>query len=135
MNEIKKCFKCGIEDGTSRKRLDSGKFYPIRIITHHISYNPERIVDCCQACHTKIHLKIREQNLCPLTPAEAEHLSKKLNTNRNIQVVSFYENMMPYVGLLERIHYNINKGNIVISSYFNASHGKELFELKAKEDK
>ncbi len=54
---IKSCFQCGATE---------------QLIKHHISYNPESIVDCCLSCHRKIHQK----------------LSKITEKERHISVVS-----------------------------------------------
>jgi hypothetical protein len=67
MTEKKICFKCG----TSKN-----------VINHHTSYNPPIAVKCCRSCHRNIHLKVRKENKCPLSPKEIQKISTRLSLNR-----------------------------------------------------
>ncbi len=113
--EALKCFKCGSDKN---------------IIKHHISYNPEIIVDCCGSCHKRIHLRVRKEGLCPLSVKETTRLSKNSNMRRNArkytQKIKFYEPMLPYIRLYEEIDFNKNTGNFSVSSGFLIPNDKKL---------
>lgn len=111
-----KCFKCGKEKET---------------INHHISYNPEKIVDCCRSCHKKIHNRVRENDLCPLSVAETRRISMKLSgqreenikkrreyTKNNRTQIYFYQSIGKNAGLCETLYYNFKTGNVGYSSFF-----------------
>ncbi len=111
MNTEIKCFKCGSTTGT--------------IIKHHISYDPEIIVDCCRSCHKKIHYRARKTGKCNVSPDKIDELSTKSSMLRyQKNVVRTYsvssEAMMPRVRLQEIIRYNTKTGNIVINTHFSA---------------
>ena len=109
------CFKCG----TTTKRL----------YKHHISYFPEKIVDCCWSCHQKIHHKVRKENTCPLSVEEVNRLSKNSSAYRIRQYIEFNEIMMPHVYLREEIMFTKTTGNITVSSFFKANNGMSLFKV------
>ena len=111
MNDLK-CFKCGTTSG--------------KIITHHVSYNPEKIVDCCQSCHVKIHIRIRKENKCPLSLKETDRISIKLNTKRRnarLEHIDFYTTIGKRIGLLEIIEYDPKTGRVGFYSFFRLYEG------------
>ena len=103
-----KCFKCGTTVG--------------KIIPHHISYKPEKIVFCCWSCHQTIHYKIRKNNLCPLSIEETNRLSKISSVSRynkeNIERIDFWENLTTNIYLVDQLLYNKKTGNIIFNSSF-----------------
>ena len=109
--EHPKCFKCG-----------SDRF----VIKHHISYNPEKIVDCCRSCHQTIHHRVRKEGSCKYTVKEVERMSMKSSRNRSIDDIIFTNVLGKNVLFYEQIMYNKNTGNISTSSWFTANHGKQL---------
>jgi len=117
MNENIKCFKCGTVEGT--------------IIKHHIKYEPEIIVDCCQSCHKKIHNRVRKEGSCKYSIEETNELShlssnRRYNNKSHSQIV-FDEVVTPQVSFQEHILYNINTGCVSYAAYFKANNGKKLW--------
>jgi len=88
------------------------------VIKHHTSYNPEVIVDCCRSCHKKIHDRVRKEDACKYSPKETAIISKRLHHKRVSKQISFYEEMMPGVRLMEQIELNLNNGNVYYTSFF-----------------
>ena len=62
-----KCFKCGTTE---------------RLIQHHISYFREVRVPCCGSCHKIIHLRLRKEGKCNLTPKEISYIGSNLYGKR-----------------------------------------------------
>jgi len=110
------CFKCGTSTGM--------------IIKHHLSYDPEILVDCCKKCHRNIHLRVRKENACPYSVKEVQRLSAKSSIKRTTRSIDFYEQVSPYVSLYENITYNLNNGNIYYSSGFSGSKGRQILYLR-----
>lgn len=113
MIKTKSCFKCGRDDR--------------ELIQHHISYSPEKVVDCCHSCHVKIHKRIRKNNACPISVKETRRISINSSIRRNRKNIQFSETLLPNVRLCERIDYWGNTGSITISSSFFASNKKSLW--------
>jgi len=114
MQEDKKiyCFKCGTTEGT--------------IIKHHTSYNPEVIVDCCRSCHSKIHIKLRKNDLCPYSREETSKMSKQSHHKNFLRKIDFFEAVFKNVGLYECLQYDLSSGNVNWTAYFKADHNKKL---------
>ncbi len=129
MTEVRNCFKCGIQEGIARAWI-TGKIRPVKIIPHHLSYNPEIIVDCCLSCHKKIHIRIRKEDKCPLSIEDAKRLSTNSSRKRyfknNIEQIIFTETTSPNIQFQEHIYYNKATGHIRYGAWFIAQHGKEL---------
>ena len=113
MNENVKCFKCG-----------SDRF----VIKHHISYNPEVVVDCCKSCHRTIHHRVRKEGACKYSIKEVERMSMKSSNKRSTMDIIFSQVIGCNVILYEQIGYNKNTGNVYVSSWFTANHGKSLIQ-------
>lgn len=125
MNELKKYFKCGIGEGQPQKKKKG--LLPAIIITHHLSYNPEAIVNCCWSCHRKIHHKVRRENACPLSANETHRLSTKSSNKRITKTICFSETVALNVRLMETLQYNMIDGHIRWAAYFRAGGGKKLY--------
>lgn len=123
------CFKCGIEAKTLIKWGKHKGLHPTKIKKHHISYNPEIIVDCCQSCHNKIHQKLRKNKLCSLTVKEAHKLSSESSIKRN-RAFNFSERMDKNVHLHEELRYNPDTGILSWYSCFHAVNEKSIYYLK-----
>lgn len=107
---MKKCFKCGLEEN---------------IISHHIKYNPEEIVDCCRSCHKLIHNKIRKENKCSLSVKEIDALSTKSSMgrrNRRIERIQFYTTLGKCIQLYEYITYDPKTGSVSYTNTFVSGH-------------
>lgn len=113
-----KCFKCGKETKT---------------IKHHLSYNPEVLVDSCVSCHKLIHNRVRKENACPLSVTEVNKLSinsfRRRYTKKNYRMITFYETMIPNVDFHEELRYNEATGNVGWSARFRATNGKGLLYI------
>jgi len=120
------CFKCGTSEGTMLLR--HGVLKPTRIISHHISYIPEKIVDCCDSCHKKIHVRVRKENACPYSIEDVLKMTTKSSIKRTTRPIEFYTQLAPDVRLEERIVYNINTGNVTCIASFFANHGAKLYK-------
>lgn len=83
-----KCFKCGIKEGTLKETLNHfGNFkrmITIKLINHHISYDPEVIVLCCRSCHNKIHITLRKEGKCIIPPIILRKLNSKSECSKQI---------------------------------------------------
>lgn len=103
-----RCFKCGTTEGT--------------IIKHHLSYNPEVIVDCCMSCHTTIHKRIRKENSCRLSVEETNKLSQKSSKRRYekkaLRCIHFNEKLEDHIKIHDILRYNILNGTVSWYSYF-----------------
>ena len=119
------CFKCGKTEG--QMVLIRGIFKPTRIISHHIKYEPEILVDCCDSCHKKIHVRARKNNTCRYSIEDIQKMTIKSSIKRTTKNITFYTQLAPDVRLLERIVYNINTGNVCCISSFFANHGAHLY--------
>ncbi len=108
------CFKCGTTKG--------------KIVKHHISYNPEIIVDCCASCHKKIHYRIRRENRCSLTVSKVRQLSARSSSKRHT-IFRFSNFMITDIKLVECLYYNPNTKTFNWISYFRAQRGKKLYYL------
>lgn len=122
INSKRECFRCGTSKGT--------------IIKHHLSYNPEVIVDCCMSCHTTIHKRIRKENSCRLSVEETDKLSQKSSkiryAKKALREIHFNECLGDNIKIHETLRYNVLNGNIYWYSYFQEnSHGdlKHIDEL------
>lgn len=125
-----KCFKCGIEEGTLQK-LSRNRRGRARIIVHHISYNPEVVVNCCYSCHVKIHKQIRKDNRCPFSVEIIDRLSRLSSmkrSNKHYKGIHFYDTVCKNVRLHEILRYNLHTGNIYYSAGFRSDHGHILLE-------
>ena len=107
--------------------LIRGSFKPTRIISHHIRYDPEIIVDCCDSCHKKIHVRIRKDNACPYSIKDIQKMTTKSSIKRTTKHIEFYDQLAPDVRLMERIVYNLNTGNVYCTISFFANHGASLY--------
>jgi len=120
MNGI--CFKCGLDKKT---------------IKHHLRYDKadDQIVDCCQSCHKKIHIRIRKENKCPFSVAQLHHLSSNSVRRRSVQRMDFRETLIPNVVLREQICYTPSTGSLGYTACFQADHGKELRYIDCNQEK
>ena len=64
-----KCHKCGCTDK--------------KLIHHHKSYTPEIIVMMCKSCHTKLHRRLRKEDICQVPADELEKLSMNSKHSKN----------------------------------------------------
>jgi len=111
--EQPKCFKCG-----------SDRF----VIKHHISYNPEKIVDCCRKCHAIIHHNVRKNNICPISPEEVSRISKISSIRRCQTNIKFGEPVGINAYIYEQITYNQHNRNVYISSWFESPSNIQLIQ-------
>lgn len=89
---MKTCFKCGLSDNVELELLNRQGTYleikPMKFVKHHISYNPEVVVDCCNSCHTKIHHRLRKEGKCKIPAKELALLSQKSNSFKRTLIES-----------------------------------------------
>ena len=131
--EALKCFKCGVEEGTPRKYQKSSGYFPVVIVKHHVSYIPEVLVNCCVACHQKIHRRIRRENKCPYTIHETTLMSSRSSkarySRKNQRIIDLREHLGTFLNLRDMVVYNTTTGNVSYCSNFEATNGKKLLEV------
>ena len=78
---------------------------------HHTKYNElqnqDEIIIVCESCHTKIHMRLRQENKCHV-PAEllAKYSDKACHKEENKNRKRFYSTIGEHVLLYETIDYH-----------------------------
>ena len=102
------CFNCGTDTN---------------LIKHHLSYEPEIMVDCCYPCHCNIHQhkRIDRTGLMSVSCDDLK-ISHKSSTKRyhdqTTQLIDFTDGR-----LKETIRYNNETGTVSYSSRFDIRYG------------
>jgi len=106
------------------------------VIQHHTKgyegNNKDYTLPYCLSCHRKIHIKARKLGMCNIPVKVLKRLSMRSGHRRyqkeKCRGIHFTETMMPNIQLFETIL--VYQNSIYISSYFQAQHGKNIYEIQ-----
>ncbi len=115
------------------------------LIQHHIKYKEihgvDEVVWMRKGDHLNLHIRLRKEGKCNIPKETLNLISQKAHrrTSRSIErcknsdgrkyTFQFFEAVIPYVQLVESVRYNLDNGNVYVSSYFQATKHKELWGL------
>lgn len=100
-----------------------------KLIKHHTKYKEihgvDEVVLMNRGEHKTLHERLRREGKCKISVKELARISRhaRARARKNIY---FNTTLAPNVQLIERMMFNLVKGNIYYDAHFSANHGKQL---------